>query len=82
MGSGRAEPAEGDLSSGCVPKLNGLAAQLASARTLEQLHLVRRRLLAFRRLYIAVETTLDFYGDAVNTRDEPQARLDSPRHSI
>lgn len=51
---------------------NGLAAQLASARTLEQLHLVRRRLLAFRRLYIAVETTLDFYGDAVNTRTSPK----------
>ena len=49
-------------------EVNGLAAQLATAQSLEQLRLVRTRLLDVRRRYIQVETTLDFYGDAVNTR--------------
>jgi hypothetical protein len=49
-------------------EVNGLAAQLAAAQTLEQLRLVHTRLLDVRRRYIQVETTLDFYGDAVNTR--------------
>jgi hypothetical protein len=53
-------------------EVNGLAAQLASAQTVEQLQLVRVRLLAVRRFYVAVETTLDFYGDAVNTRTNPK----------
>jgi hypothetical protein len=49
-------------------EVNGLAAQLATALSLDQLRLVRTRLLDVRRRYIQVETTLDFYGDAVNTR--------------
>lgn len=53
-------------------EVNGLGAQLASAQTLDQLQLVRQRLLAFRQKYVAVETTLDFYGDAVNTRTNPK----------
>jgi hypothetical protein len=32
---------------------------------------VRRRLLALRQRYLQVETVLDFYGDAVNTRTNP-----------
>lgn len=51
---------------------NGLTAQLANAQTIEQLKLVRTRLLAFRRLYVAVETIPDFYGDAINTRSSPK----------
>lgn len=49
-------------------EVNGLAAQFASAQTLEQLRLVRTRLLGVRRRYVQVETTLDFFGDAINTR--------------
>ena len=53
-------------------EITGLGAQLVSAQTLEQLQLVRQRLLTFRQRYLAVETTLDFYGDAVNTRTNPK----------
>lgn len=53
-------------------EIGGLAAQLACAQTLEQLQLAAQRLLAFRQRYVAVETTLDFYGDAVNTRTNPK----------
>jgi hypothetical protein len=47
---------------------NGLSAQLAAAETMAQLQLVSERLLAFRVRYVGVETILDFYGDAINTR--------------
>ena len=53
-------------------EINGLSAQLVSAQTTEQLQLVRKRLLAFRSHYVAVETTLDFYGDAISTRTNPK----------
>jgi hypothetical protein len=53
-------------------EITAVGAQLASAQTMEQLRLVRQRLLAFRQRYVAVETTLDFYGDAVNTRTNPK----------
>jgi hypothetical protein len=53
-------------------EVNGLTAQVASAQSLPQLQLAAQRLLAFRQRYIAVETTLDFYGDAVNTRTNPK----------
>lgn len=53
---------------------NGLAAQLAAARTPEQLAAVRARLVSFRQRYAQVETTLDFYGDAINTRTNPKLR--------
>src|SRR5262245_2525708 len=46
-------------------EVNGLTAQLAAAQTQDQLQLVSERLLAFRRMFVAVETTLDFYGDAI-----------------
>lgn len=47
---------------------NGLQVQLGAAQNIEQLEQVRARLLAFRKQYTAVETILDFYGDAINTR--------------
>lgn len=53
-------------------EVGGLAAQLGAAQTLEQLRFVHARLLEFRRLFVAVETTLDFYGDAINTRTNPK----------
>ena len=46
-------------------------ARLAAAETESEVAGVRRELLAFRRRYLAVETTLDFYGDAINTRTNP-----------
>lgn len=45
-----------------------LQAGLAAARTAGDLEAVRRQLLVFRRRYARVETTLDFYADAINTR--------------
>ncbi len=53
-------------------EMNGLTAQLAAATGLPQLQLVAQRLIAFRQRYVAAETTLDFYGDAVNTRTNPK----------
>jgi hypothetical protein len=45
-----------------------LKAAIDSASSLADLSTVRRQLLAFRHLYLRVETTLDFYADAINTR--------------
>jgi hypothetical protein len=45
-----------------------LAANLAAARTDQDLEDVRRRIVAFRARFIQVETLVDFFGDAVNTR--------------
>jgi hypothetical protein len=45
-----------------------LQATMDSARTPADLVAVRRRLLAFRALYLRVETTLDFFASAINTR--------------
>jgi hypothetical protein len=45
-----------------------LAAELAAATTEEELDALRRRVIAFRRRYVQVETALDFYGDAINSR--------------
>ena len=49
-----------------------LKARLAAAETERELAGVQRELLAFRRRYFAVETMLDFYGDAINTRTNPE----------
>lgn len=46
----------------------GLAAQLLTATTVEQLERVRLQVVRLRRRYLQVETALDFYGDAINTR--------------
>ena len=45
-----------------------LQAALTAASSVAHLSPVRRQLLAFRTRYIQVETTLDFYADAINTR--------------
>lgn len=45
-----------------------LQAALAAAFSIADLSDVRRKLLAFRTRYLQVETTLDFYADAINTR--------------
>lgn len=45
-----------------------LAAQLRAAETLQDLERVRELVVRFRQHYLRVETALDFYGDAVNTR--------------
>ena len=49
-----------------------LEAQYRAAETAADLIEVRRAVLRFRRRYLAVETALDFYGDAVNTRTNPR----------
>lgn len=49
-----------------------LSAQLRAARGDDDLERVRQRVVAFRRRFLQVETMLDFYGDAVNTRTSPK----------
>ena len=49
-----------------------LAAELRAADTADELELVRRHVIRFRRRFLKVETALDFYGDAVNTRTSPK----------
>ncbi len=49
-----------------------LQAALAAAFSAADLSAVRRQLLAFRNRYMRVETTLDFYADAINTRTNPK----------
>lgn len=55
-----------------VDKLNREAAALQAALDMvssaADIEVVRRKLLAFRGRYLQVETTLDFYADAINTR--------------
>jgi hypothetical protein len=49
-----------------------LQAAFAAAGSLDALRAVRRQLLAFRNRYMRVETTLDFFADAINTRTQPR----------
>ena len=42
------------------------------ARTVEDLERVRSRVVSFRDRYSQVETLVDFYGDAVNSRTNPE----------
>lgn len=49
-----------------------LAAELRAAETLEDLDRVRQLVVRFRRRFMQVETALDFYGDAVNSRTNPK----------
>jgi hypothetical protein len=48
-----------------------LQAAMEAARTPAELAAVRRRLLGFRAFYLRVETTLDFFAGAINTRTSP-----------
>jgi len=45
-----------------------MAAELRAALSGDELEQLRMRVIRFRRRYLQVETALDFYGDAVNTR--------------
>jgi hypothetical protein len=62
--------------SSIVARLNREAALLqiacASACTTTELAAIRRQLMNFRNRYLRVETTLDFYADAINTRTNPR----------
>lgn len=49
-----------------------LARRLAAAQAMAALEQVRAALLDFRRSFQQVETLLDFYGDAVNSRTNPK----------
>lgn len=49
-----------------------LQAALAAARSAADLWAVRRQLLVFRHRFTRVETTLDFFADAINTRTQPK----------
>lgn len=51
---------------------DALAAELRAAFTMQQLEQVRLRVIDFRRRYLQVETALEFYGDAVNSRTTPR----------
>jgi hypothetical protein len=48
-----------------------LRAQFNAAQTADDLERVRLQVVAFRRRYARTETLVDFYGDAVNTRTNP-----------
>lgn len=49
-----------------------LEAELRAADSAEELEVVRRKVVRFRRRFLRTETALDFYGDAVNTRTNPK----------
>jgi len=49
-----------------------LTAELRAATTAEELEQLRRRILRFRTRYLQVETALDFYGHAINSRTTPR----------
>jgi len=49
-----------------------LAAELRAAETADELELVRRHVVRFRRRFLRVETGLEFYGGAVNDRSSPR----------
>lgn len=46
--------------------------QLRGARSLEDLDEVRRRVVRFRSQYLAVESVMEFFGDAVGSRANPR----------
>lgn len=49
-----------------------LAAELRAAETADDLERVRRHVVRFRRMFLRVETGLEFYGGAVNDRASPK----------
>jgi hypothetical protein len=53
-------------------EVTGLHTRLGIARSLPELHRLREDVVAFRSRFEKVETVLDFYGDAVNTRTSPK----------
>ncbi|MEA2127483.1 MAG: hypothetical protein QOJ85_374 [Solirubrobacteraceae bacterium] len=55
-----------------VGQADVLAAELRAAATASELEALRVRVIAFRRRYLQVETALDFYGHAINSRTSPR----------
>ncbi len=59
-----------------VERLQRQAAEMRtefnSAHTMDMMERVRHQLIAFRRRYLRIETALDFYADAINTRTNPE----------
>ncbi len=53
-------------------EMAGLDARLSVASDLPELERLRRDVVSFRSRFGQVETVLDFYGDAVNTRTSPK----------
>src|SRR5262249_46520513 len=51
---------------------NALAAELAGASTLDELDQLRLRVIRFRSRYLQVETALEFFGHAINSRTSPR----------
>lgn len=53
-------------------RVDVLAAQLRAATTAGELEQVRVEVIRVRRRYLQVETALDFFGDAINSRTTPR----------
>jgi hypothetical protein len=51
---------------------NVLVAELQAAATAAELEQLRVRVIRFRRRYLQVETALEFYGHAINSRTSPR----------
>ncbi|KRE71775.1 hypothetical protein [Arthrobacter sp. Soil762] len=60
------------LATGVAAEAGVLAARLTTATAPAELAAIRTGMLRLRRRYEQVETVLDFYGDAVNTRTSPR----------
>lgn len=60
------------VATGVAAEAGALGSRLATASDPGDLAAVRDSLLRLRRRYEQVETVLDFYGDAVNTRTSPR----------
>jgi hypothetical protein len=62
----------GEAAEDLARRADVLAAELRAATTPTELEQVRVHVIGFRRRYLQVETALDFYGDAVNSRTSPR----------
>jgi hypothetical protein len=55
-----------------VRRGHALSAELRAAEDTRELRTLGAEVLRFRQRYLATETMLDFYGDAINTRTSPR----------
>lgn len=55
-----------------MSEANALAAELKAATSLQELDELRVRVIRFRGRYLQVETALEFYGHAINSRTSPR----------
>jgi hypothetical protein len=62
----------GEAAERVAREADALVADLRVASTAEALEAVRVGVIRFRRRYLQVETALEFYGNAVNTRTSPR----------